>query len=321
MRCPFCGSSLESNAKYCNDCGTAVDSVCSGKNINYRSYIDTRPQASDAPKTPTYRVRENNAAPKTAQTTSTEKKIPFGGNVQNVPNVTPGQFGQFKGNNAKPAKKNGCAIVFVIIFMVFASWGVIGSLIENFDFSSTFSTEPESEYNYEYDYDNNYSDLYVDDDGFANDAIGGRTDGNYYLNDYVNFALAIPDGFNEQSAFGIDYALDIIPDCFFENDDGDYILVGFSEEINSLAFLTQYINEVYSSMNDSDLDCEISVPTDKQVGNNSFATQSVSRSDGRTVDIYVCHVDDLVFFVEINTSSAELNKTVSESFVNSYASF
>ena len=319
MRCPFCGSHLDNNAKYCNDCGTAVDSECAGKNINYRSYTDTRPNSAAAPKTPYHRVKENNYIPKTAVNSTpvtpsdTEKKNPFLGNIPNStpPNFTPGQFGQFKGTIAKNGKKSGCGVAIIVIAALFFLFSIIGALSDEFDSDSSVTPEPDLAFE--------QTESIIKEDGFAAEKMSGRTDGKYYLNDYVNFAFEIPEGFSEQSVFTLDYDIGLIPDCCFMNEDGEYVLVGFVDRDDGFNFLNEYVNAVFENLSDSGLVTEISNLGEKQVYNNDFITQSVSREDGKAVDVYVCPVDDWIFFVEVNTSSADLNNQIADTFVNSYS--
>jgi hypothetical protein len=305
MRCPFCGSSLEKDAKYCNDCGTAVDSECKGKNVNYRSYTVGRPEQT-VNKTPSYTIRPNNAPVR-----NTNRQRPAFQNPQTFnPNMASGQFGN---PNVKPVKKNGCAIAILIVVGLLSLAGVLGAVFEDIDFDSEFSTEPDYEWNYEYDYGD-----YDSDEAYVTDEMNGYYDGSYYMNNWVNFAFRVPDDFNEASEFTFDYDTEAIPDVCLENEDGDYILTGYFKADNVFGFLNDYLEQVRESMSDSDYSAEISAPSSKQVGNNGFVSQSVTRSDGKTATLYVCSMDDWVFFVEINATSAELNKLISDSFVNAY---
>lgn len=323
MRCPFCGSHLDNNAKYCNDCGTAVDSECAGKNINYRSYTDTRPNSAAAPKTPYHRVKENNYIPKTAVNptpvtpSDTEKKNPFLGNVQKTPapNFTAGQFGQFKGTTAKNGKKSGCGIIVIIIMSIFAITSIIGAIFGEEENNNNDYDNDNNNYYYNQEWDNGQDD----DSGNGNEIQYGRFDGSYYLNDWVNFALKVPEEFDESSWFSLTNDMDINADYYFKNEDGDFILTGFAKGDDPFVFLNEYINSVNENMTDTNLKTEISNLGEKQVYNNDFITQSVSREDGRIADVYVCPVDDWIFFVEVNTSSADLNNQIADTFVNSYS--
>mgnify|MGYP006916029200 CR=1 FL=1 len=310
MRCPFCGSHLDNDAKYCNDCGTAVDSECKGKNINYRSYNDTRPNASSIPKAAPYTVRQNN----TKENPFVDKNRQYASPpVSNLPSAAYAASNVNKrAVKTNTKKKSGCGVVAVIVAIIIFFFPAFVLLFDKISDSVETDSGNKNSY-YEQEWGNNDENEY----SFTDD-IYGRFDGAYYLNDYANFAFEVPDGFEEQSLFSYDYDVDIISDLYFENEDGDYILTGYFEGDDAKEFLNEYINSAQDYLSDLQLDTEISDAKEKQVYNYEFITQSVSCDDGRIVDVYACPVNDYVFFIEINTYSNELNNRIADTFVNSY---
>ena len=114
MRCPFCNSNLESNARYCNECGTAVDTPSTSSRINYRTY-ETKTSVPVVRKTP--RVPH--------QTT------PYGRPAYTRP-VSNAPATQADNNRRQaPAKKNNAlsAIIFIVILLIFMI-GFLSSVFE-----------------------------------------------------------------------------------------------------------------------------------------------------------------------------------------------
>ena len=305
MRCPFCGSHLDNGAKYCNDCGTAVDSECKGKNLNYRSYKDTTPNTSvnnpapeHVPRPAVNAPRPNPFADKKAQF----RKPP----VSNLPSTA------YSMSNVNTKKKSGCGVAVIMIIILFSIFSVVGVFLgeegENiFDDNTTYFYS---------EYDNEYGD---DNEGFVTDGMRGRFDGEYYLNDYVNIAFKIPDGFENISDSFSNTNLDLA----FEKDD-EQILTGYEYDESAEDFLERY-SELVSEELESYNDGKESTVTDtvkNQVGENTFYRKTVycGDLDGEcdVSDIYATEVDGFVFFVEIDSLSPEFNNQILNSFVEAH---
>ena len=316
MRCPFCGSHLDNDAKYCNDCGTAVDSECKGKNVNYRSYTVGRPEQTVRPAEPAYKYRQ--AEKLSNPVSKIQQNKPAAPSVFNNP---PEQNFPFNPQNRTVRKKKGCGIAVIIIIILFSFFPVIGILLGEEEDNSDYN-DNNSYYEQEWEGEEENADKEnADEEFFVTEKMRGRFDGSYYLNDWVNFALKVPEEFDESSWFSLTNDMDINADYYFKNEDGDFILTGFAKGDDPFVFLNEYINSVNENMTDTNLKTEISNLGEKQVYNNDFITQSVSRDDGRTVDVYACPVDGWIFFVEVNTSSADLNNQIVDTFVHSYGNW
>lgn len=315
MRCPFCGSNLEKNAKYCNDCGTAVDSECSGKNINYRSYTDTRPNANNIPKTPSYRIRENKPAPNytDSQNPFRDKQAQFKKPpVSVLPSTTysMSNVNTVRGNKAVK-KKSGCGIAVVVIIILFTLFSVIGAFLgeevdDIFDDDNYSFYEQDGEF-----YDSDYQDDAVE-------PINGRFDGAYYLNDFVNIAFKVPDAFEDKTEVFEDSDLD----CVLQ-DGGNMIVTGYEYESDPSSFIERFKTLVLEDIKKSDVyngsNINTSTITEKEVGGNTFYGMTISCGDldgeCRIIDFYTTVVDDYAFYIKISSSSPELNKSIIDSFV------
>lgn len=312
MRCPFCGSHLENDAKYCNDCGTAVDSECKGKNVNYRSYTVGRPEQTVKNQPPLRNTQFNK--PLANNQRPPVNMPPQRPTVNNLP-VQQGVPFNPRANTAK--KKSGCGIAVLIVVGFFAITSIIGAVLgeqgldileDEFDNTGYEQSEEINNNN------NNWSEF--------SDEMRGRFDGRYYLNDWVNFAFRVPDGFSDLSGsvsrdeyFG-----------FFEKDE-DRIITGVEYDDNVDDFLERYSSLVSDEIKESDAydgsEIQISDIKEKTVGDKTFYgfTASCGETDGecRIVDVYATVIDDFVFYVKISASSPETNKQVIESFDNARA--
>jgi hypothetical protein len=305
MRCPFCGSHLDDKAKYCNECGTAVDSECSGKNINYRSYTDTRP-SSTPQKT---KVHTGSVNPNKVRENPFVEKKPIGQMppVSNLPSAA------FARSQVNTKKKSGCGTALVVVIILSIIITVIIPIIGPVLFKNDSDFDDNNSYNYDdYSYEEGETDF------------GGRIDGKYYLNDKVNLAFVIPEGFEESDG---DNGVHTFTEAEYYLESGkDYILTGTDYSDNAEEFLDFYSSDVYYEMSKSDwtddYDSHFSDITDKKVGDTELKhiTATFEDKDGeqRVSDTFAVVSDGRVFFVEINTTDGNINKQVIDSFVNAY---
>lgn len=306
MRCPFCGSSLEHGAKYCNECGTAVDSECKGKNINYRSYTDTKPNASvnipnPVPKPTVNPQRENPFVDKNAQ----YRKPP----VSNLPSAA------YSMSNVNTKKKSGCGTIAIIITVLIMISGVVSAIMSAVDETDDFDIS------FDNGYIEQYNDEFEKDSDLITDEMLGRVDGKYYLNDYVNFAFVLPEGFEDvtDSLNWTDMKM------FASDDDSIFVMYDLSDDVDE--FLDNYTASVYESLTDSELfdgsNAYVGETVKKQVGDRMFFGKTVYCGDiegeCQIHDVYATEVDGKIFFIDIFTSSPEINGQIINSFVNSYA--
>lgn len=307
MRCPFCGSHLDDKAKYCNECGTAVDSECSGKNINYRSYTDTRP-SSTPQKT---KVHTGSVGPNKVRENPFVEKKPIGQMppVSNLPSAA------FARSQVNTKKKSGCGTALVVVIILSIIITVIIPIIGPVLFKNDFDFDDNT---HEYNENNNYSYESVEPE------VKGRIDGKYYLNDGVNLAFVIPEGFEESDG---DNGVHTFTEAEYYLESGkDYILTGTDFSDNAEEFLDYYSSDVYYEMSRSDwtddYDSHFSDISDKKVGKTELKhiTVTFEDKDGeqRISDIFAVEADDGVFFVEINTTDGKINEQVIDSFVNAY---
>ena len=306
MRCPFCGSHLDNDAKYCNDCGTAVDSECKGKNVNYRSYTVGRPEQTVRPAEPAYKYRQAEKLSNPEPKPQPNKPTPPVFN-----NSFPNQNFPFNPKNRTVKKKNGCGIAILIVIIIFAVSSIIGAIFgeeadDIFDANDNFSYYEQNEEQ-------------GDNEGFVTDEMCGRFDGEYYLNDYVNIAFKVPDGFDNISDSFSNTDLDLA----FEKDD-EQILTGYEYDESAEDFLERYselVSEELESYNDG-AESTITDTVKKQVGENTFYGKTVycGELDGEcdVSDIYATAVDGFVFFIEIDSLSPEFNKSIINSFVEAH---
>lgn len=324
MRCPFCKSHLDNNAKYCNECGTAVDSECSGKNINYRSYNDTRPNTNfDVPKVQPGRinpnkVRENPFADKNRQ----QQKPPVSvmpSTTYAMSNANTRAGNSYKRtSNVNAKKKNGCGIIVLIIIILFSIFSVIGAVLGEEENNNSDFNENNNGY---YNQDEYYND---EEDSIITAQMHGRFDGSYYLNDWVNFAFKVPDEFENISGSlsSTDY------DGVFKSDDGS-IITGYELYENTEDFLSRFMSLAIDDIKDLDIYDGSNLKTleteKKEIGDKDFygLTSYCGDLDGecRIVSIYATAVDDYVFFIKIYTASPETNKAVIDSFVEAHTDF
>jgi hypothetical protein len=298
MKCPFCGSNLESNAKYCNDCGTAVDSPDSHKAHNY--YRGNPPYTPSSPRrTPPVVQRRN--------VTNTQEP------QYRQPTITPQSISNAP-YNRKPVKKNsGCAIIILIIVLLFFAIGIISSIFGDEFFNKIENSISEFAENGEitiFDSDSDSFDI-IDD---------------YYENEDANLSFLIPDGFRN-SGDGYDEReligtyrneLEVVND---EKQIFIQIIVTdeYSGSVRSIQKYTDNrITAIYTNHPDGDAECD-----------SAFSIESVPFRDGKeysaTINYSVGgekHVSTIVGFdigekvclVYIDSPSAETNMTILNGF-------
>jgi len=313
MRCPFCGSSLENNAKYCNDCGTAVDSECKGKNVNYRSYTVGRPE-QPALKTPAKFRPEKNREDyiNTTQVKPVRQNIPY------VNNVPAGQYGNYTPNlqGAKPAfKKGGCAAVLIFVVLFFSFVITVGIIFGEDDQTGADEIRNDIVATSEY--------MDFDEVDFVDDVMKGRFDGTYYLNDWVNFAFKVPEGYVIDEDYSDFSNEQLQAEMLFYGDDG-YFYTSFYEGMDASEFIENYRDNAIADETDEGLEVKKSQIREVAVGNTSFFTFNASTQDGdesEYVDVYATGVDGDIFYIVIDTSSPEINSQIINSFDEAHTDF
>ena len=294
MKCPFCGSSLESNAKYCNDCGTALDSPESHRAHNvYKGNPPYVPQQRQTP-IAQRRVVQQPQEPQYRQQTNTPQSI------SNAP------------YNRKPVKKkSGCGIVIFIIVILFFVFGMVNSIFGDDwmnkvdDFFNKLDSGEEITF---FDSDNSFYMPY------------GSVIGDSYENSFANLRFNYPPGFEESGdSFDERELVGTYSNEFEIVKDNIFVQVILTKEYEDPVYClqrygTEMITALYDNHSFDELECDDSfeVKTVSFAGNEATSITFGYSVGGEKhiITMVSIPVDDCTLIVNVNSPSSDINDTV-----------
>ena len=299
MKCPFCGSTLEANAKYCNDCGTAVDSPESHRTHNvYKgnpTYVPQQKQSPFAQRKPVSQVQE----PQYRQRTNTPQSI------SNAPY-----------NKQTAKKKSGCGIVIFIIVMLFFAFGMINSIL-----GDGWLNKVEDFFN---KLDSGEEITLFDDSHKSFSWPYGAVIDNYYENEDADLSFRFPDGFVQRDeSFDERELVGSYSNEFEIVKDNIFIEVVLTDDYDNPTYCLQrygvnMIEALYDSYSSDDLECDggfsvESIPFRDSEENSITFNYSVG-GEKHVVTMVGFAVGDTTLIAYVNSPSADVNRTILNQF-------
>ncbi len=200
MRCPICGNNIDKDERFCNNCGTAVDSERNAKKSDYSTVSYHKTDEDITEYDAEYEQEEESLIPDSPHTVYLSK----GGPSKKLPIIL--------------------TVVIIITFIAVFSVGII--------FGVRDANEKKAD---EYNSDS-YSSTKQDPYYLLKDYSAGEIEYGVYENYWLNFSLNLPESFKRRFdiyEYEYEYEERIIPDAdigfYAQNDDGETVKIAFEK--------------------------------------------------------------------------------------------
>ena len=295
MHCPNCGNKIEEGAKFCNNCGTALEIPTEKKPedvrpapVNNTGYVryGEEPASSQQPIGVNPYEINSNANP--ADTQYQPNQTPYG---------TGAQQPYYQNVPAQPKKSNkGCLIAILVVIGlivlsvtaitiagVFAGKNIVDDFAEN-DFSINFDID---------DFDNPSAK--------GEDYSKGEVENGVYINKWAGLMLVIPSDFEEKSASDYDSMESEDLDCglYISNENYDSLSITFFKADEYDMDIYDYSDELASVIKNSIEENDENYTLEENEESSSFAGKScLKRTLVETLSDYT--IADTLYIFEID---------------------